>query len=520
MDGCQTSEEGIPSPTCIIHAPEIHTDKSEADILEAQPKSSVSQVGNHLAEVAVQVASPTSSINKDANEDGPESSALPTGNSEESTKFTLYQKMTFVSITIATMADVAAFSIMTPFFPIEAESRGLSSVTVGFTFSIFSLASFVFSPIFGKILPVVGARFMFLAGSFVSAGCCILFGFIDEMPTQTTFTVFCMVLRVVTGIGASASMTASAAIIAYAFPNNVGLASSVNEMVAGVGSMIGPAIGGLLYSAGGFKLPFIVLGAVDLCFIPINYFLMPEHGTKNEKMGSLFQLLRIPAIWVTMTCVLQGSIAMGFLDPTLSPHLKELKLNIDEIGFVFLGFSALYAISAVIFGYLADKTKATRIIMVLGSYGGCISFLLLGPSPYLNLPFTTPIVLSSLVIGCSTIAMIVMPSFLDMLNSAKWYGIPNDLGLNGMISGLWTGVFSLGSMLGPIIGGSLKQGFGFGKATTLLAGSCIFTMLVLCFFGVWEYRCGKGKRIPSSRRISLHSSTDEERSPLLDGINT
>ena len=45
---------------------------------------------------------------------------------------------------------------LTPFnslyiFP-QAEQRGLSSSTVGFIFSIFSLSAFLFSPLFGKIV--------------------------------------------------------------------------------------------------------------------------------------------------------------------------------------------------------------------------------------------------------------------------------------------------------------------------------------------------------------------------------
>ena len=48
------------------------------------------------------------------------------------------------------------------------------------------------------------------------------------------------------------------------------------------------------------------------------------------------------------------------------------------------------------------------------------------------------------------------------------------------------------TMIGPILGGALKEGFGFDQATTVLAGGCVFTMLLMSFFGVWEYRCGKG----------------------------
>ncbi|XP_071804031.1 MFS-type transporter SLC18B1-like [Asterias amurensis] len=485
-----------------IHDTEVTFSQSDDVNSKAPPSSSANQrtaIGstNHLEETAV-----NHSV---------EDKATPS-------KMTWNQKVTFLSATLAALADNTSFSIMAPFFPLEAEHRGLSSSTVGFIFSVFSLLAFLFSPLFGKILPLVRARFMFLAGSFLAGGCNILYGLLDEMPTKETFVAFAFILRAFEGIGAAASLTASTAIVAHAFPDNVGTATSIIEMMSGIGFMIGPALGGLLYSAGGFKLPFLLLGGIDLAIVAVNYFIMPEHGTRHDKPGSMRQVLSIPDIWVVMLAVLVGSVSLGFMDPTLSPHLKKLGLTVDQIGLVFLSYGATYGISAVLWGYIADKKKCTRLMIVIGSYGGAVSFLMIGPSPYLKIPeaYHTVVVLSACPLGAVSMAMVIMPTFIDMLNSAEWYGIPNNFALNGIISGLWGSLFSLGSMVGPVFGGYLSGGFGFEKAATVLAGFTIFGMLAMCFFGVWEYRCGKGKRIPSSRATLLAiNSTDEEHAPLL-----
>ena len=44
------------------------------------------------------------------------------------------------------------------------------------------------------------------------------------MPNEASFTGFCLAIRIVEGLGASATGTATAAIVAYVFPDNVGTA--------------------------------------------------------------------------------------------------------------------------------------------------------------------------------------------------------------------------------------------------------------------------------------------------------
>lgn len=69
-----------------------------------------------------------------------------------------------------------SFSILAPFYPIEAEKKGVSTTATGFIFGCFNLIIFFTSPLFGKYLPLLGAKFLFLAGSWLAGGSNILFG--------------------------------------------------------------------------------------------------------------------------------------------------------------------------------------------------------------------------------------------------------------------------------------------------------------------------------------------------------
>ena len=68
------------------------------------------------------------------------------------------------------------------------------------------------------------------------------------------------------------------------FPDNVTTVFSYTETCFGLGYTIGPAIGSLLYQAGGFSLPFLVVGVLGLALATGLLFLVPKiERTKREE---------------------------------------------------------------------------------------------------------------------------------------------------------------------------------------------------------------------------------------------
>ncbi|XP_022101427.1 MFS-type transporter SLC18B1-like [Acanthaster planci] len=433
---------------------------------------------------------------------------------QQTSKFTYHQKITFVSVLLATFAIRLSFSIIAVFFPSEAKAKGMSHTVTGLVFSTFSTAAVIGAPIWGKILPLVGARFVFLAGAFVTGSCDILFGLMVDMPTEATFTAFCFVIRIMEGLGSSACITASSAILAYIFPDDIGTAMSINEMMSGLSFAIGPAIGGLLFEVGGFKLPFFVLGGFTLLSVAVNYMLMPQQGTGDERSGSVVQMLSVPAVLVALFAMIVCFIGMSCLDPTLSLHLEKLHFTTLENSFVFVTLGVTYSVTSVVWGRVADKLKTTRFMTVIATFGAGVCFLLLGPSPLLKIPSSKLIPWLVTPFCASFLSLIAVSALLDMFISAEWNGIAIDLGATGVISGLWSSALSLGSMIGPLLGGFLTDLLGFAYAFTAIAGGYIVTMIAICLFGVWEYRCGKGRR-KKKQRLVLETGTQDERALLM-----
>lgn len=81
--------------------------------------------------------------------------------------------------------------------------------------------------------------------------------------------------RFIEGVGSAAIYGAMISIFMTLYPKNFVKILSWTETTFGLGYSLGPAIGVFIYDLGGFKLPFIVVGSVDLVFAITIIFLIP-----------------------------------------------------------------------------------------------------------------------------------------------------------------------------------------------------------------------------------------------------
>ncbi|XP_077989874.1 MFS-type transporter SLC18B1-like [Glandiceps talaboti] len=414
---------------------------------------------------------------------------------------TKLQRITLLSMAMANLGNTASYSIMAPFFPIKASEMGASDLIIGIIFGIYAFIGFVSSPVLGKLVPKIGARFMLLSGSFTCGCCGIIFGFSDRLSPGTQFLVFCFVMRSVEALGAAASATAISTLTAQTFPDNLAVAFGILEISIGLGLMIGPPLGGILYSIGGYTLPFVVLGTFVLVILVFNFLVLPSQtGDSIPELGSTLQLLSIPSIWVTSACVVVGAMTVGFLDGTLSKHLQKFHLGTTEVGLIFFGFAISYSISTFLFGWITDKKNIPKLLMIIGNIGIAGAFMYLGPSPLLMIETSELwLTIVSLVLLGVTVGCAFVPTFLDLITTASWHGMPDNLGTHGVISGLFNALFNLGGFVGPSAGGALVGHFGFQWAASIFAMIYLLLAFVMIVFCLWEYQCGKGRRIPKAK---------------------
>ncbi|KAJ1618610.1 major facilitator superfamily domain-containing protein [Pavlovales sp. CCMP2436] len=213
-------------------------------------------------------------------------------------------------IIICALGD-ATYTALSPFFPQAAATAGLSATATGVVFSCGMWAGVLVTPTFA-----------------------------------VAFT-----LRLVQG---------GVAAIYEVPPARVAAALGLQEAARGVGLMIGPSAGGLLFSLGGFPLPFIICSAaLFILGMAVAVFLPPDPAQANEvgaKMVTFGELLYLPAVGAIILLMTALSAALTAPDPVLGPYAEErFGLNPAQIGLLFSSCTIAYALLSPVIGEIGGR---------------------------------------------------------------------------------------------------------------------------------------------------------------------
>ncbi|XP_068933456.1 MFS-type transporter SLC18B1 isoform X2 [Petaurus breviceps papuanus] len=395
---------------------------------------------------------------------------------------------------------------------VREESRGLSkeqlsSLISAASLNLGSMISYsILGPFFPNELVYIGAKFMFVAGMFVSGGATVLFGMLDRAPDGPVFIAMCFLVRVVDAISFAASLTASSSLLAKAFPNNVATVMGSLEIFSGLGLVLGPPLGGFLYQTFGYEVPFIFLGCLVLLMVPFNMCILPNYDSAPSQ-HSFWKLVTLPKVGLISFVIISLSGGFGFLDPTLSLFvLNKFNLSAGYVGFVFLGLALSYTISSPLFGLLSDKIPYLRKwLLVSGNIITAVCYMLLGPVPVLHMESHLWLFILVLVVNGISAAMSIIPTFPELLSCAYENGFEEGLSTLGLVSGLFGAMWSLGAFIGPTLGGFLYEKIGFEWATAAQGLWALLTGLAMGLYYIVEHW--------QRRRCELQNTlqTEEER---------
>ncbi|XP_046613896.1 MFS-type transporter SLC18B1-like isoform X3 [Neodiprion virginianus] len=337
-------------------------------------------------------------------------------------QFTRRQWLTLIVISIADFANAICVSLQAPFYPQEAEKKGASASEYGLVFGIFELVVFFISPVYGQHLNRIGPKLLFNGGILTTGTCAIFFGLLDRVAGHYPFIILSFVIRIVEALGNAAFLTASFAIIAKEFPDNVATTFASLETFFGLGLIVGPTVGGALYQIGGYTTPFAVLGSALFLAAVMTSFVLPTHEQNAEDtqlVGGFLRVLKIPGVMVASASIIATSMSIGFLQATLEPHLRQFNLSPVVLGLMFVINGGFYAMTAPAWGWICDKYS----------------------KPQVGLP---------------------------RRGEPRAHGFSNNLETYGLISGLWTSTFALGAFIGPSIAGILLDTIGFRNASMFI----------------------------------------------------
>jgi MFS family permease len=161
----------------------------------------------------------------------------------------------FGVIWTAIVVDLIGFGIVFPILPIYAKRFHASSATATGLVAAFSAASFLFSPIWGRLSDRVGRKPLLLLSLAGTAGGSLLTGLAGGI-----FLLY--VGRIVDGISGASVSVAQAAVTDVAPPEQRPRLFGYLGAAFGIGFVAGPALGALA-ALGGPRLPFLVAAGLS-----------------------------------------------------------------------------------------------------------------------------------------------------------------------------------------------------------------------------------------------------------------
>src|ERR1044071_853199 len=203
-------------------------------------------------------------------------------------------------IFIVVFVDLLGFSIILPLLPYYAKQLQLSDTGIGFLVATYSLCQFIASPILGELSDRYGRRPLLIysqIGSFLGF---LLLGSALHLPYAV---VWLFVSRTIDGLSGGNITITQAYISDVTEPQDRAKGYGLIGVAFGLGFLMGPALGGVLFSHG-YDLPAYTAAGFSFLSIMGTLFLLPEPQRRQDedrKTGlgvylRVFEYLEIPSL--------------------------------------------------------------------------------------------------------------------------------------------------------------------------------------------------------------------------------
>ncbi len=190
---------------------------------------------------------------------------------------------------VTVFIDLVGFGIIIPFLAYYVESFGARAAVVGLLMSSYSLAQFVFAPVWGRLSDRVGRRPIVLLGLLGSVAGFTLFGLAGTLSLL-------FLGRILMGTFGATIPTAQAAVADVTRPEDRARGMGLIGAAIGLGFILGPALGGVLSNLSGvfhaplfqrnpYALPCIASAMLAALNLIAAAFFLPE-SLARERRGA------------------------------------------------------------------------------------------------------------------------------------------------------------------------------------------------------------------------------------------
>jgi len=364
------------------------------------------------------------------------------------------------------------FGIVIPIMPFYIEEMGAGGTELGLLAASYAVMRLIFGPIWGSLSDRVGRKPILMIGILGYGITMFWFGLATRL-----WMLF--VARSLSGILSSATSPTTMAYISDSTSEEErGRGMGILGAAIGLGTILGPGLGGLLGSET-LSLPFFIAGGMSLLALVLIALILPESLPK-ESRGRIEK--GIPGIdlkkWMGMARGTLGVLfGMGFLVAYALTvfygifglyALEKYDFGPDEVGMIFMVVGMVSAIAQGVLTGPLTKRWGEAVIIKAALLVTAVSFVLLSlANGYAGILVT---------IGLFTLASALLSPVVSALTSKQ---VSQE---QGKVMGVSNSVMSLGRAAGPLWGGialdiSLELPF-LSSAVVMLVGFVLSLVLL------------------------------------------
>jgi predicted MFS family arabinose efflux permease len=346
-------------------------------------------------------------------------------------------------VTCATFTDVVAYSIAVPVLPDLSQRLGATPTTIGLLFGSFGLTLLAVSVPMGAASDRVGRRLPLVAGMIALALASGLFAFARSLP-------WLFAARLVQGAADGVTWVVGFALIADLYgPDNRGRVMGYVMSGTSVALLVGPSIGGWLYSIGGIELPFLFVAVLSFACAAGFLLIHIAPGTERHT-PSAWTVLAIPAVAECSAYVVVIGATLAMLEPVLPLFFsRRLGMSAPQIGMLFGAAGAVLIVMPIVYGPLVGRWGSRRLVRL-----GIV--LMCAWLPMLAAAAGVRSALLLMMIEWTIVPLAVTPSLAYMADVTSIDGVD----AYGVGYGVYNTAWALGLLVGPATGGFVFERAG------------------------------------------------------------
>ena len=404
----------------------------------------------------------------------------PSPISERSRRATLTVAITAIAI------ETALLGVVAPLLPEIERRTGAGDEALGLALAAYAIPVLLISIPVGRVSDRIGRRPLLLGGLLLTGAGSILIAVSGALEPF-------LIGRAVQGFGSALSWIAALALVSdLARPGRKGEAIGFALAANSLGSIGGPALGGIAGGAISFEAPFILVAVLSATIFVVGFFVLPrsrprESAEAAPKVPVVPALLRRSALMPAAVAIM-GAATLGMIDFVLPLDLdRRLGTSATTIGLMFAAVALVDAITAPIAGRVSDS-RGRRPVAFVGAVAIACSGLLLA-------------VLGGLAGAAVGLGVLAIGIAITFAGTIPWLDESYGAFDRGLAYGGLNLVYSIGYTIGPLLGGWLLGGPGADSAYIAIAIAAGVVAIVIAIQRPWAVDAEEGRHKPQSAQV-------------------